>query len=62
METKTKICTSCKEDKPLSAFGIMHRNEDGRLKRCKKCVTAQKDRWKKKKDAERNEWADAFIF
>jgi hypothetical protein len=40
METpKTKICSLCKESKPLEAFGKNHTLKDGKMSACKACIS-----------------------
>ena len=36
-----KICTLCKEDLPLTAFGPQKTGRDGRKSRCKACLSTQ---------------------
>lgn len=45
---KTKVCTKCKQRKPLSGFALMKRGVDGKASWCKACVNA--DHKKRKKE------------
>ena len=37
MKIKTKICTACKQEKPITAFRRLRSAEDGLNSRCKEC-------------------------
>ena len=62
METKT--CSTCKEEKPLSAFGKLARSKDGYTGRCRQCINAydvkyradMSDESRVKRRASHNEW------
>lgn len=43
---KTKTCTGCKIDKPLTAFRRANENPDGRLNKCKDCHKAKEEQQK----------------
>ena len=43
----TKVCTKCKQELPLTAFGELKTAKDGRRSRCKKCEASAKAEWYK---------------
>jgi len=42
-----KVCTYCKEEKPLDSFGNRNKGKNQKHSRCKTCMSAiSKERWK----------------
>lgn len=54
---KTKVCNSCKKDRPLKDFTIQTDNKDGRGNKCRQCL---KDIEEQKK-AENAEYAKNYF-
>lgn len=50
--TQTKICTRCKQDKPLSEFGKASHCKDGLKYDCKTCVAIDFRRYRERKGPE----------
>ena len=63
INTVTKICTVCHEEKPITEFYKKHSNKDRRNSRCKKCTSIRlKIRYQENKEhmvAVRKIWRDA---
>ena len=45
---KTKICSSCKEIKPINKFGKNKTRKNGKHYYCKKCVNLKSSEWEKR--------------
>ncbi|HJQ33670.1 MAG TPA: hypothetical protein VJ866_15910 [Pyrinomonadaceae bacterium] len=43
-QTSAKVCSICKETKPLGAFTVRSKNRDGHTSRCRACVNAANKR------------------
>jgi hypothetical protein len=46
LEDGMKICTKCKQEKPLEDFYRLDRGKDGKCPACKKCMYAQSRAWR----------------
>jgi len=45
---ETKVCTTCKQEKPVSDFHRNNNKKDGRSSQCKECVADyQRNRYRK---------------
>lgn len=48
METKTKTCTCCNKELPITKFGVTRKNKDGLNYWCKDCINAGNQKRTKK--------------
>lgn len=51
----SKICTSCKLDLPLAAFGNRRNVNDGRTAECRRCLLSRNKKWRNATNHKRKE-------
>lgn len=57
---ETKVCTKCREEKPLGAFNRLTRGKGGRSARCKECARAYQRQYRAEHPEKSSEWSRRY--